>query len=210
MGLFGNKKTEAPASAFVPEKKQVVQEGTVIGQGITFVGTFTADELIDIRGKVEGEIISPKEVLVSKTGKHEGTMDVEYLTVDGTIDSEIHCRNTVTLRDDCQVFGTVETPRLNAQNGSTFHGELILEKDLIKKYEDIKAAEEAEKAEAVAEAAESIESVSEPVELEADDIASEEAKLSAKIAEEDDKPIESFEELDNVPEKKDDLVEFME
>ena len=203
MGLFGNKKTESPAIAFVPEKKQVVQEGTVIGQGITFVGTFTADELIDIRGKVEGEIISPKEVLVSKTGKHEGTMDVEYLTVDGTIDSEIHCRNTVTLRDDCQVFGTVETPRLNAQDGSNFHGELILEKDLIKKYEEVKAAEEAEKAEAS-------EVVSEPAELEVDEVAAEAAKLSAKLAEEEDKPIESFEELDKVPEKKDDLVEFME
>ena len=203
MGLFGNKKTESPAIAFVPEKKQVVQEGTVIGQGITFVGTFTADELIDIRGKVEGEIISPKEVLVSKTGKHEGTMDVEYLTVDGTIDSEIHCRNTVTLRDDCQVFGTVETPRLNAQDGSNFHGELILEKDLIKKYEEVKAAGEVEQAEAS-------EVVSEPAELEVDEVAAEAAKLSAKLAEEEDKPIESFEELDKVPEKKDDLVEFME
>lgn len=128
MGLFGTKKTEVNQVSV--EKNQPAPEGTVIGEGITFVGTFTADELIDIRGKVEGEIISPVEVLVSKTGKHEGTMDVEYLTVDGTIDSDIHCRNTVTLRDDCQVFGTMYTPRLNAQDGSNFHGTLNLEKDL--------------------------------------------------------------------------------
>ncbi len=130
MGLFGKKKTQVETPKAVEQKKE---EKTVIGQGITFVGTFTTDELIDIRGKVEGKIISPKEVLVSKTGKHEGTMDVEYLTVDGTIDSEIYCRNTITLRDDCDAYGTLKTPKLNAEKGSNFHGELILEKHLLDK-----------------------------------------------------------------------------
>ena len=125
MGLFGKKKEEAPAAATKKEP-----EGTVIGEGITFVGTFTTDELIDIRGKVEGEIISPTVVHVAKTGKHEGTMDVEFLTVDGTIDSDIHCRNTITLNDDCDAYGTLTTPNLDALHGSNFHGELILEKKL--------------------------------------------------------------------------------
>lgn len=196
MGLFGNKKSEAPAVTLVPEKKPV-QEGTVIGQGITFVGTFTTDELIDIRGKVEGEIISPKKVLVSKTGKHEGTMDVEYLTVDGTIDSEIHCRNTVTLRDDCQVFGTVKTPRLDAQDGSNFHGELILEKDLIKKQQA--ESEEAEATEEVASEAAPAEK-EEVVEVKSFDDLVEEAPAEAAQSEIKEEKADS----------KDNLVEFME
>lgn len=196
MGLFGNKKSEAPAVTLVPEKKPI-QEGTVIGQGITFVGTFTTDELIDIRGKVEGEIISPKEVLVSKTGKHEGTMDVEYLTVDGTIDSEIHCRNTVTLRDDCQVFGTVETPRLDAQDGSNFHGELILEKDLIKKQQA-----ESEEAEATDEV------VSEATPAEKEEVV--EVKSFNDLVEE--APAEAAQSAikEEKADSKDNLVEFME
>lgn len=196
MGLFG-KKTEAPAQVLEPEKKQPVQEGTIIGQGITFVGTFTADELIDIRGKVEGEIISPKEVLVSKTGKHEGTMDVEYLTVDGTIDSEIHCRNTVTLRDDCQVFGTVETPRLNAQDGSNFHGELILEKDLIKK-QQAESEEVTETEEVVSEAAPA--EKEEVIEVKSFDDLVEEVPAEAAAEEVKEEKADS----------KDNLVEFME
>lgn len=210
MGLFGSKKTEAEVAAVVPEKEPSVQEGTVIGQGITFVGTFTADELIDIRGKVEGEIVSPKEVLVSKTGKHEGIMDVEYLTVDGTIDSEIHCRNTVTLRDDCQVFGTVETPRLDAQHGSNFHGELILEKDLLKKME-AKEAEDAVEAEDVAEdnkleteAAEEVIEVKEFEDLVGE--ISEESKPAEAKAEEPLEPEKPAEKEDS----KEELVEFIE
>ena len=136
MGLFGKKKEEAPAAVTKKEP-----EGTVIGEGITFVGTFTTDELIDIRGKVEGEIISPTVVHVAKTGKHEGTMDVEYLTVDGTIDSDIHCRNTITLNDDCDAYGTLTTPNLDALHGSNFHGELILEKKLGEKPEETPAKE---------------------------------------------------------------------
>ena len=140
MGLFGKKKETVPE---VVTKKE--PEGTIIGEGITFVGTFTTDELIDIRGKVEGEIISPTVVHVAKTGKHEGTMDVEYLTVDGTIDSDIHCRNTITLNDDCDAYGTLTTPNLDALHGSNFHGELILEKKLGEKPEEAPAEEEAQK-----------------------------------------------------------------
>ena len=142
MGLFGKKKEEAPAAVTKKEP-----EGTVIGEGITFVGTFTTDELIDIRGKVEGEIISPTVVHVAKTGKHEGTMDVEFLTVDGTIDSDIHCRNTITLNDDCDAYGTLTTPNLDALHGSNFHGELILEKKLGEKPEEVPAEEPADEGE---------------------------------------------------------------
>lgn len=141
MGLFGKKKETVSETVVKKEP-----EGTIIGEGITFVGTFTTDELIDIRGKVEGEIISPTVVHVAKTGKHEGTMDVEYLTVDGTIDSDIHCRNTITLNDDCDAYGTLTTPNLDALHGSNFHGELILEKKLGEKpVEEVPAEEEASK-----------------------------------------------------------------
>ncbi len=235
MGLFGSKKVEVP----VVEKNISAPEGTVIGQGITFVGQFTTDELIDIRGKVEGEIISPVEVLVSKTGKHEGTMDVEYLTVDGTIDSDIHCRNTVTLRDDCQVFGTVTTPKLDARDGSNFHGRLNLEKDLGKMAEadaEVEAKVETEKTKAEVKAeAENVkvepkaEAKGEPTKKEpkaepnkkaekASELPTMEEVLDAKefkvleamVAEQTEKPAKKATETAKSTKSNDNLVEFME
>ena len=137
MGLFNKKQTEE-----APVTKKVVNEGTIIGEGIEFVGTFQTEEQIDIRGTVNGHISSPVEVIVSKTGLHKGTMDVEYLTVDGALDSDIYCRNTITLRDDCNAKGKLTTPKLDANHGSNFDGELVLQKSLEEENAQKKAAEQ--------------------------------------------------------------------
>ena len=120
MALFAKKTDEQVAV------KKAHSVGTVIGEGIEFVGDFQTEEVFDIRGSVQGSIKSPAEVIVSKNGVHHGTMDVEYLTVDGTVDSEIYCKNTTTLNSDCQVTGTLHTVNLDAHNGSNFTGKLFL------------------------------------------------------------------------------------
>jgi len=127
MSLF--KKEAEVKQPVVEEKKEVkTHNGTVIAQGVTFEGDFTADEQITINGVVKGNIKSSVDTRVGKTGTHIGKMDVKSLHVDGNTESEIVCSELASLGATANYKGTLFTPNIEAAHGSAFDGSLHLQK----------------------------------------------------------------------------------
>ena len=141
MSIFEKKKTE-----IIAEPERPVFNGTVIEEGMTFVGEFDSDEVIKILGTVEGHIKTSQNVYVAKTGLHKGSMEVTNMDVDGTVDADVFCKNTASFSVGSTFTGELTTVNFEASRGSNFRGKL----NLIE-VEDVKKHEAAEKAASVQE-----------------------------------------------------------
>jgi len=120
MGIFEKKKENALSGDSAAGSKTYIQEG------ICFVGDFFCEEPIEILGTVEGRIESTVDVHIAKGGLQQGSMEVENLYVDGTVDSEIVCRNTASFSMGSTFKGEVTTVNIEANRGSNFSGKLNL------------------------------------------------------------------------------------
>ncbi|MDO5441209.1 MAG: polymer-forming cytoskeletal protein [Bacillota bacterium] len=127
MGLFG-KKEEAPVVE-VPVVEEVIEKpinGTVIAEGITFVGDFVTEEDLELKGTIKGDIVSPKHVHIDKTGYHKGTINACCVEIDGTVDADIECQTMAKLNSTAKVLGDLKTSNIEAASGSEFSGKLEL------------------------------------------------------------------------------------
>ena len=131
MGLFGKKETEIPVVMEpVVEEKKI--EGTVIAEGITFVGDFDTHETLELKGTIKGNIVSPDYVHIDATGFHKGNIEANVVEIDGTVDSDINCKDTTKLNKTAKVVGNLHTANIDAAHGSEFNGKLDLKHAAVK------------------------------------------------------------------------------
>ena len=126
--MFGKKKEAAPvAEPVVEEVPSFKPSGkTVIGSGIVMEGDFETKEPIIINGTIKGDIISDKDVFVSKDGSLFGNCKIEALTVEGVVDGNIECRGVAHIASTGKVSGSLLTSRLVTDDGSGFDGKLAM------------------------------------------------------------------------------------
>jgi len=120
--MFGKKKevvVEAPKE-YAPSAK------TVIGEGITLVGSFDTKDPIEIKGRLEGDIKSSNVVHVACGGSMKGNGVMQAMEVEGTVDGEIECLEVAKIAATGIVSGSLATVRLQTEDGSTFDGKLSL------------------------------------------------------------------------------------
>ena len=127
MGLFGSKEEKPQQAASVAEKKAA--EGTVICEGMTFVGDFETDEQMDIKGIVRGEIVSSVDTHICETGLHMGNIFTNTLHCDGKMESEVECKDLASLSETSEFKGVLRTANVDLAHGSTFMGTLTLKHD---------------------------------------------------------------------------------
>ena len=132
MGLFG-KKVEEPV-----QQPEIVQDtivrpksigGTIIGEGMTFVGDFVSEENMIIHGSVKGDISSTTSVSLSEGGYHTDKISAKDVIISGKAESEVNCRNVATLSETGVFKGKMDTLYLDAEHGSSFEGTLTLKKE---------------------------------------------------------------------------------
>lgn len=132
MGLFGKKaEPEITTVKEIEEVKPVKEsrpEGTVIAEGLTFVGDFVTDENMDIRGSVRGNIQSTVDVHISKTGYQKGDFSSRNLFSDGTVDADAVCKDTASFSSTASFTGTLLTANFDSARGSSFSGSLNINK----------------------------------------------------------------------------------
>ena len=102
MGFFGGQTRQDPATtpsfeedtfeeAFdaLPTLPQP-QDNTVIAKGITFTGVIEGEGIVQIEGRLEGEIKLKGSVTVATTGEVQGPITADAVRVAGDVTGSIH------------------------------------------------------------------------------------------------------------------------
>ena len=134
MGLFGKKVEEPVRPAETAAQTDTIVRpktigGTIIGEGMTFVGDFISEENMIIHGSVRGDISSTTSVSLSEGGYHTGKINAQNVIISGKAESDINCRNVATISDTGVFKGNMDTLYLDAEHGSRFEGNLSLKKE---------------------------------------------------------------------------------
>lgn len=128
MGFFGGQTRQDPASpsyeteafedafdSLPPLPKP--QDNTVIAKGITFTGTLEGEGIVQIEGRLEGEIKLKGSVTVATTGEVKGPITADSVRVAGEVTGSITAREHLCLERTGSIHGDVSTCSLVVENG---------------------------------------------------------------------------------------------
>ena len=104
--------------------------GCTIGPGISINGRLTGDEEVTVEGRVEGTVSLDSHLVVAEDGTVVAEIDVDSITVQGTLDGDIVARDTVRLTPGCNVTGNIRAPRINIEEGAMFKGNIDMDVEL--------------------------------------------------------------------------------
>jgi cytoskeletal protein CcmA (bactofilin family) len=94
--------------------------GTVIGKGLKIVGNVTADGLVRVNGKIEGELHCTS-LAVSRNAQIAGTVVADKVVIDGMVEGPIQ-GGDVLLKSHAQVLGDIHHDALAIERGARFEG----------------------------------------------------------------------------------------
>ena len=93
------------------------QDNTIIAKGITFIGTVEGEGIVQIEGRVEGEIKLKGSVTVATTGVVKGPITADSVRVAGEVQGSITARDNLCLERTGSIHGDVSTCSLVVENG---------------------------------------------------------------------------------------------
>jgi cytoskeletal protein CcmA (bactofilin family) len=97
--------------------------GTVIAKGLKIVGTVTAEGLVEVNGRIDGELHCTS--LVISRGAHvSGTIAAGRVVVDGNVEGPIQ-GGDVILKSKAHVVGDIHHQSLSIESGAFFDGRSV-------------------------------------------------------------------------------------
>ena len=94
----------------------------IIAEGMTFAGTITAEGVVEVYGKVEGEMHC-SSVIVARTGHIVGAIRANQIVVDGTVVGPIEC-DDIIFNSHANVLGDVLCQTVVVEKGAFIEGSL--------------------------------------------------------------------------------------
>lgn len=104
------------------DKKNLAGPGTVVGANVKLVGTLSDASEIIIHGRIEGEVISEKNINISETAFVKGPVSAELVQVSGEVQGSIVATGRLEIMPTGKVFGSITTKDLNIRSGAVFVG----------------------------------------------------------------------------------------
>ena len=97
---------------------------SVLGPTLTFKGgELSSDEDLIIEGTVEGTIAHQSHHLtIGESGRVKADVRAMVITVEGTIEGNLHGDEAVYIASTASVTGNVVTPRIVIEDGASFDG----------------------------------------------------------------------------------------
>jgi len=99
------------------------QGKTVIGQGFKIMGSVNAEGVVQVNGKIEGEL-NCASLIVTPGAEILGTVTAEHVEVNGTIEGPIY-GGDVVLRSKAHVVGDIHHQSLTIGKGAYFEGRSV-------------------------------------------------------------------------------------
>lgn len=95
---------------------------TLIGSEAYFQGTLTAKGSLRIDGRLEGSIVDAQSVVIGESGKVNGDLSAESVTVSGEVKGNITAGQSLELLAKSSVQGDVRTPKILIEETAVFDG----------------------------------------------------------------------------------------
>ena len=125
--LFGKKKREEVSDDRIQVDTRTIT--TMVGQDTTFEGTLITKASVRINGTVIGDIRAKGVVILTKTGRIEGTVEAESIIVAGTVEGNMSIRDKVNVESTGQIYGEIITKKFVIDEESVFQGNCIMNRD---------------------------------------------------------------------------------
>ncbi len=105
----------------INKKETVISGNCVIESGLKTSGS------LKIYGKINGSIDVDGNVLIGETGVVLGTVNAKNLILEGTVDGDVHCINTLKLASSAKLNGDAYVKQFSSEEGCLFAGKCIME-----------------------------------------------------------------------------------
>ena len=111
------------SSEVTPNESVDDRQMSVIGPTLVIKGDLEAGENLLVQGRIEGTITHNAESLViGERGTVRANIKARNLIIEGTVDGDIHCSESVSIRETANVKGNIFTPRISITEGAHFKG----------------------------------------------------------------------------------------
>ena len=128
--MFGKKKQEEPVVIEKPEVREapryVPSRVTTIAKDVTLVGDFITADTLEIKGTLNGDVVSETRIHVAEGGVLKGNAKASDILVDGEVDGKIIVSNIAEISDTGSLQGALEVKTLVTNPGSHFDGRLSI------------------------------------------------------------------------------------
>jgi cytoskeletal protein CcmA (bactofilin family) len=95
---------------------------SALGEGTVIQGKLSFDTPVRIDGKLSGEILSSRALIVGPSGRVDATIEAATLIILGHVSGKVSATERVELWAGAKVEGAIRTPVLVIQEGSFFVG----------------------------------------------------------------------------------------
>ena len=100
-----------------------------IGASLEIKGRITADEDLQIDGKVEGPVsIRGHRLTVGRSGQLASEVSARELIVFGKVTGNINANDRVEIKKDGAVIGDIQTTRISIEDGAIFKGRIEIDR----------------------------------------------------------------------------------
>jgi cytoskeletal protein CcmA (bactofilin family) len=120
--------TPSQEEAIQHEKEEPIEEqpDVVIGEGVSFKGTLSFENLLRLDGSFEGTIEKGKKIIVGPKGVLKGNLQLDEAFIAGKIEGDLYIKERLILRSRAEVYGNITAPRLSVDEGVTIVGQLLV------------------------------------------------------------------------------------
>jgi cytoskeletal protein CcmA (bactofilin family) len=99
-------------------------EKTVLGPTVEIEGEIEGDEDLVIQGRIQGKIVSKKDLTVDNSGSVEASITTKNLAVSGKLVGNVNASERVEVRKEGKMVGDIKAPRVIIADGAKFKGNI--------------------------------------------------------------------------------------
>lgn len=97
--------------------------GCVIAKGTTIDGEMKTEENVRLDGILRGSLSCKKRLVLGKSGKIEGSVNVREADIGGVIEGDIITDGLLVLRPNAKILGNINTKSIQIELGAVYVGE---------------------------------------------------------------------------------------
>lgn len=102
---------------------------TVMAEDLSIEGTITFKSSLRVEGNVKGEIISEGLLVIAPTAKIVASIKTKRLISEGSTEGDVTATEQVVLKKDSVHIGSITTPNIVVESGSTLNGPITMVRD---------------------------------------------------------------------------------
>lgn len=110
------------ADGTISEQHMDTNKTTILKEDTSFEGKLSFEGGVIINGKFTGEIFSNGELIIGKTGRVDGKIEIGSIVIHGQVQGDIKAQQKIVINAPASVQGDIVAPSLMIEEGAVFEG----------------------------------------------------------------------------------------